>query len=121
MKKELYYIGVSGEDSYVTQRSLTKKEAKLVKDIIDELQTTREGCWMEKLPTKKELEKILDEYETWKSSFDKSYFKDYILEEHLWSKFAYDVLTCKRKIKWEVQGYIRGRIGELIDMYKKIK
>lgn len=56
MKKERYLISLTGEDGIYTEREYTKKEAELVANIINELQTNREGCSMCKIPNEKELE-----------------------------------------------------------------
>lgn len=123
MNKERYYIGISGEDGYYTERSLTKKEAELVQGIIDELQTNREGCWMYKLPSEKEIQNILKEYQTWKKNPEIPQiikFNKFILEDQLWQRFAYDILSKEKKIAYEIQGYIRQEIGKLIDLYEKL-
>ena len=123
MKKELYYIGISGEDSTFTERWLTKKEAEFVGSIIDELDTNREGCWMEKVPNEVEVKKILKEYIEWKKRPEIPAIintNKFMMEDQLFGKFMYDILHKEKKIGWEVQGYIRGQIGKLIDLYKKL-
>lgn len=65
MKKERYLISLTGEDGIYTEREYTKKEAALVADVINDLQTNREGCSMCKIPNEKELEilkKRFDKY-----------------------------------------------------------
>ena len=65
MKKERYLISLTGEDGIYTEREYTKNEAALVADVINDLQTNREGCSMVKIPNEKELEilkKRFDEY-----------------------------------------------------------
>ena len=65
MKKEKYLISISGEDGTYTTKEYTKKEAKLVSELVDELQTNREGCSMCKLPNEKELAKIRKRFDKW--------------------------------------------------------
>lgn len=62
MKKDLYIIGISGEDMTYIERMLNKREAELVESIINELNTGREGCFMSKFPSEKEIEKLKDEF-----------------------------------------------------------
>jgi len=63
MKKERYLISLTGEDGIYTEREYTKKEAALVADVINELQTNREGCSMVKIPNEKELEKLKERFD----------------------------------------------------------
>lgn len=65
MKKEKYLISISGEDGTYTTKEYTKKEAKLVSELVDELQTNREGCAMCKLPNEKELAQIRKRFDKW--------------------------------------------------------
>lgn len=123
MKKERYYIGISGEDSTFTERELTKKEAEFLEALVNDLQTNREGCWIEKLPTEKEIKKILDNYLEWKKRpeiINIIKLNQFQMEDMLFGRFMYDILYNEKKIGWEVQGYIRNEIGKLIDMYKKL-
>lgn len=64
MKKERYLISITGEDGICTEREYTNKEAALVADIINELQTVSEGCSMVKIPNENEIEEL-------KKRFDK--------------------------------------------------
>lgn len=121
--KERYYIGISGEDSTFCERELTPEEADLVGKIIDDLQTNREGCWMEKLPTEDEIQEILKRYKEWCNKPEIEYIiriNKFIVEDQLFQRFEYDILHKEDKIGWEVQGYIRNEIGKLIDLYEKI-
>lgn len=121
--KERYYIGISGEDSTFYERELTPEEADLVGKIIDDLQTNREGCWMEKLPTEDEIQEILKRYKEWRDKPEIEYIiriNKFIVEDQLFQRFEYDILHKEDKIGWEVQGYIRNEIGKLIDLYEKI-
>lgn len=123
MKKELYYIGISGEDSTYTERWLTKKQADFIETLIDELETNREGCWMEKVPTNREIKKILKDYTEWKKRPEIPgiiKFNKFVSEDQVFGRFMYDILYKERKIGWEVQGYVRGEIGKLIDLYKRL-
>ena len=123
MKKELYYIGISGEDSTYTSRWLTKKQADFIETLINELETNREGCWMEKVPTNREIKKIFKDYIEWKKRPEIPgiiKFNKFQMEDMLFNRFMYDVLYKERKIGWEVQGYIRNEVGKLIDLYKRL-
>ena len=123
MKKGRYYIGISGEDSNFCERELTKKQAEFIKELVDDLQTNAEGCWIEKLPTEKEIKKILEDYFEWKKRPEIPNIiklNQFQMEDMLFNRFMYDILHKENKIGWEVQGYIRDEIGKLIDLYKKL-
>lgn len=123
MKKELYYIGISGEDSTYTERWLTKKQADFIETLVNELETNREGCWIERVPTNREIKKILKDYIEWKKRPEIPYiikFNKFQMEDMLFNRFMYDILYKERKIGWEVQGYIRNEIGKLTDLYKRL-
>lgn len=123
MKKDKYYIGISGEDSTFCLRELTKKEADLVGKIIDELETNREGCWMEKLPSDKEIQNILNDYQEWRKKYNNKEFLKYnqiTFEDQLFRRYMYDILSQQKKMGYEVQGYVFSQISKVIDMYKKL-
>lgn len=84
MRKERYLITIGGEDYTEIERSYTKRQYEIVKDVIDDLQTDREGCSIIKIPNKAEFKNI-------KKRFTK-YSENYTDKKHAFYIFWYNEL-----------------------------